>query len=160
MQWDRRLDTRLAAAVMSVPGVKGVEVGLGFHTARLPGSEVHDPVVPGDGPFGTTRPTNRAGGLEGGVTNGRPIVLRAAMKPIPGLRAPLPSVDLAGGRVSAAPRVRGDVCAVPAAAVVAEAMTAWELASAALERYGGETVEACLAALAWWTQRSRKEGSE
>ncbi len=162
-QWDGRLDARLAAAVMSVPGVKGVAFGLGFEAADLPGSLVHDPVVPGGDPtrdpaggpggrpggtvpYGLGRAGNRAGGVEGGLCNGSPLVLVAAMKPIPTLGKPLPSVDLESGEPRPAPRVRGDVCAVPAAAAVAEAMVAWELAVASLERYGGDTLAAVLAA--------------
>jgi len=145
-QWDRRLDARLAGAVMSVPGVKAVSIGAGFEAAALSGRLAHDPVVPGSGPFGTARPSNLAGGLEGGITNGQPVVVRAAMKAIPSLGDPLPSVDLVSGEPCLAPRVRGDVCAVPAAAVVAEAMVAWELAAAVLERYGSDTLEAILEA--------------
>ena len=145
-QWDRRLDARLAGAVMSVPGVKAVSIGVGFEAAALSGRLAHDPVVPGSGPFRTARPSNLAGGLEGGITNGQPVVVRAAMKPIPSLGNPLPSVDLVSGEPCLAPRVRGDVCAVPAAAVVAEAMVAWELAAAVLERYGSDTLEAVLEA--------------
>jgi len=145
-QWDRRLDARLAGAVMSVPGVKAVSIGLGFEAAALHGSLAHDPVLPGLGPLGTARPSNLAGGLEGGITNGQPVVVRAAMKPIPSLGNPLPSIDLVSGAPGLAPRVRGDVCAVPAVAVVAEAMVAWELAAAVLERYGGDTLEAVVGA--------------
>ncbi len=145
-QWDRRLDARLAGAVMSVPGVKAVSIGAGFEAAALSGRLAHDPVVPGLGPLGTARPSNLAGGLEGGITNGQPVVVRAAMKPIPSLGNPLPSIDLVSGEPCLAPRVRGDVCAVPAAAVVAEAMVAWELAVAVLERYGSDTLEAILEA--------------
>lgn len=147
-QWDRRLDSRLAAAVMSVPGVKAVGIGSALEAAALPGSRAHDVILPGCGPFGATRASNRTGGLEGGLSNGQPVVVWAAMKPIPSLRNPLPSVDLATGKVRAAARVRGDVCAVPAAAVVAEAMVAWELAAAVLERFGGDTLEAVLQAAA------------
>jgi len=145
-QWDRRLDARLAGAVMSVPGVKAVSIGLGFEVAALHGSLADDPVLPGLGPLGTARPSNLAGGLEGGITNGQSLVVRAAMKPIPSLGNPLPSIDLVSGTPCLAPRVRGDVCAVPAAAVVAEAMVAWELAAAVLERYGGDTLEAVVGA--------------
>ncbi len=139
-QWDRRLDARLAAAVMSVPGVRAVAIGAGLQAAGLPGSVAHDPIIPGAGPFGAGRPANRAGGLEGGMTNGQPVVVAAAMKPIPSLGSPLPSIDLTSGKIHPAPRVRGDTCAVPAAAVTAEAMVAWELAGAALERFGGDTL--------------------
>lgn len=135
-QADRRLDGRLAGAVMSIPAIKGVEVGLGFAAASLPGSRVHDPILPG-----LARPTNHAGGLEGGVTNGQPLLVRAAMKPIPTLPGGLPSVDLVSGEVTRAPAQRADVCAVPAAAVVAEAAVAWELARALLERYGGDRLQ-------------------
>lgn len=145
-QWDRRLDARLAAAVMSVPGVRAVVLGSGLALASLPGSAAHDGVIPGDGPFGTARAANLAGGIEGGITNGQPIFVCGAMKPIPSLRGSLPSVDLATGSVAPAPRVRGDVCAVPAAAVVAEAMLAWELAAAAMDRFGGDTLAALQAA--------------
>lgn len=133
VQADRRLDGRLARALMSVPAVKGVEVGLGFAAALRPGSEAHDPILPG-----LDRSGNRAGGLEGGVTNGQPVVLRAAMKPLPTLARGLPSVDLETGEPLPAPAQRSDVCAVPAAAVVGEAVVAWELARALLERYGGD----------------------
>ncbi len=171
-QWDRRLDARLASAVMSIPGVKGVEIGLGFESADLRGSQVHDLIVPADvrlgssvatrpgtsaGPrpsafvppasiLGASRPTNHAGGVEGGLSNGQPVVVRAAMKPIPTLAHPLSSVDLVRRQPSPAPRVRGDVTAVPSASVVAEAMLAWVLAEAALERYGADTLEGVLAA--------------
>lgn len=132
-QGDRRLDGRLAAAVMSIPAVKAVEVGLGFAAAFRPGSRVHDPILPG-----LVRPSNRAGGLEGGVTTGQPLLVHAAMKPIPTLPDGLPSVDLVTGEPVRAPAQRADLCAVPAAAVVAEAAVAWELARALLERFGGD----------------------
>ena len=135
VQWDRRLDGRLAQALMAIPAIKGVEVGLGFEAARRPGSEVHDPFVPGFG-----RPTNHAGGIEGGISNGQAIVLRAAMKPIPTLIHPLPSVHLDTGEAVAAHFERSDVCAVPAAGVVAEAMVRWVLADALLEKLGGDSL--------------------
>ncbi len=135
VQWDRRLDGRLAQALMAIPAIKGVEVGLGFEAARRPGSEVHDPFVPGFG-----RPSNHAGGIEGGISNGQPIVLRAAMKPIPTLIHPLPSVYLDTGEAVAAHFERSDVCAVPAAGVVAEAMVRWVLAEALLEKLGGDSL--------------------
>lgn len=139
VQWDRRLDGRLAGAVMSIQAIKGVEIGLGFAAAVLPGSRVHDAILPGD--RGLTRPTNHAGGLEAGMTNGQPLVIRAAMKPIATLMQPLPSVDLTTGFAVPAAVERSDVCAVPAAAVVAEAVVAFELALAFLERYGGDTMD-------------------
>ena len=141
--WDEKLDGRLAGAVMSVQAVKGVEIGLGFEGARRPGSEVHDPIVRSDdrsrsGGFGRT--SNRAGGLEGGVTNGEPLLVRGAMKPIATLRKRLPSVDLRDGSTGDAAVERSDVCAVPAAAVVAEAMVALVLADAFLVKFGGDSV--------------------
>ncbi len=141
-QWDRRLDARLAHAVMSIPAIKGVEIGPAFENAALPGTAVHDALYPG--PYGPVRHTNRAGGLEGGITNGEPLLLRAAMKPIPTTLAPLPTVDLATGEAVTTQYQRSDVCAVPAAAVVAEAMVAWVLADAFLERYGGDDLSTIL----------------
>lgn len=143
VSWDAKLDGRLAGAVMSIQAVKGVEIGLGFEGARRPGSEVHDPIVhaaekPRTGGLG--RSSNRAGGLEGGVTTGEPLAVRGAMKPISTLRKPLPSVDLRDGAVGDAAVERSDVCAVPAAAVVGEAMVALVLADAFLEKFGGDSV--------------------
>lgn len=141
--WDRRLDARLAAALMSIPAIKGVEIGLGFAAADRPGSQVHDPIVV-DAEHrraaGFGRASNRAGGLEGGVTTGQPLVVRAAMKPIATLMTPLPTVDLRTGEVAYAVRERSDVCAVPAAGVVGEAMVAWVLAEAVLDKFGGDSV--------------------
>lgn len=141
--WDRKLDGRIAKAVMSIPAIKGVEVGPAFDNAALFGSEVHDEILPGDGDY--VRPTNRAGGLEGGVTNGKPIVIRAAMKPISTLRQPLKSVDLSTGKEVDSRYERSDVCAVPAAAVIGEAMLALVLADALLEKFGGDSMEELLA---------------
>lgn len=138
--WDRRLDGRLAGAMMSLQGIKGVELGDGFEAAVKPGSLVHD-VIKGGGDKGFVRPTNRAGGLEGGMTNGEPIIIRAAMKPIPTMARPLESIDLATGEYSEAAVERSDVCAVPAAAVVAESLAAWELAVAFREKFAGDTIE-------------------
>jgi len=135
--WERRLDARLAMAVMSIPAIKGVEIGQAFENARKPGTEVHDEIVH-DGAGWVTRRTNRAGGFEGGMTNGMPVVVRAAMKPIPTTVTPLRSVDLATGQSTATQYQRSDVCAVPAAAVVGEAMVAWTLADALLEKFGGD----------------------
>lgn len=141
--WDRKLDGRLAQMLMSIQAIKGVEIGLGFEGARRPGSRVHDPIVPEPaaarkGGFGRT--TNGAGGLEGGITTGEPLVLRAAMKPIATLRKRLPSVDLRDGAVGDAAVERSDVCAVPAAAVIGEAMVCLALADAALEKFGGDSM--------------------
>lgn len=141
-QWDLRLDGRLAGALLSIPAVKGVEVGPAFEVARSVGSSVQDEI---QGPSGQ-RPTNYAGGLEGGMTDGQPLVLRCAMKPLSSVRAPLRSVDLASGEAGAPPYVRSDVCAVPAAAVVGEAMVAMVLAEAVLSRFGGDRLDHILAA--------------
>ncbi|MDG2241018.1 MAG: chorismate synthase [Longimicrobiales bacterium] len=143
VSWDTKLDGRLAGAVMSVQAVKGIEIGLGFTGARRPGSEVHDAIVRNDdkpraGRIG--RASNRAGGLEGGVSTGEPILVRGAMKPISTLRKPLPSVDLRDGSVGDAAVERSDVCAVPAAGVVAESMVALVLADAFLDKFGGDSV--------------------
>lgn len=139
VQWDRRLDGRLAGALMSIQAIKGVEVGLGFRGAAQPGSAVQDEIFPGP-EGGVYRKTNRAGGIEGGVTNGEPVVIRAAMKPIPTLRRALQSVDLGTGAPSAAAFERSDICAVPAACVIGEAVTAFELARACLEKFGGDSL--------------------
>jgi chorismate synthase len=143
VSWDRKLDGRLAGAVMSIHAVKGVEIGIGFEGAVRPGSEVHDPIVkaadkPRAGFIG--RASNRAGGLEGGVTTGEPLFVRGAMKPISTLRKPLASVDLRDGSPGDAAVERSDVCAVPAAGVVGEAMVALVLADAFLEKFGGDSV--------------------
>jgi chorismate synthase len=143
VSWDTKLDGRLAGAVMSVHAVKGVEIGIGFEGARRPGSEVHDAIVRAEDRIragGLGRASNRAGGLEGGVTTGEPLVVRGAMKPISTLRKPLPSVDLRDGSVGDAAVERSDVCAVPAAAVVAESMVALVIADAVLEKVGGDSM--------------------
>ena len=143
VSWDTKLDGRLAGAVMSIQAVKGVEVGLGFTGARRPGSNVHDPIVRAEEKFragGMGRASNRAGGLEGGVTTGEPLAVRGAMKPISSLMKPLPSVDLRDGSGGDAATERSDVCAVPAAGVVGEAMVALVLADAFLEKFGGDSI--------------------
>ena len=145
-QWDRRLDGRIAAAVMAVQAIKGVEFGLGFESARRPGSQVHDAILHDptlvDGRHrGYWRPTNHAGGLEAGMTNSEPLVVRAAMKPIPTLRCGLPSVSMATGESVCAAYERSDVCAVPAAAIVLEAVVAFTVAEALCEFTGGDTIE-------------------
>ncbi|MEZ5990087.1 MAG: chorismate synthase [Planctomycetota bacterium] len=140
-QWDQRLDGRLARALVSIQAIKAFAIGLGDEVADRPGSAVHDPILPGDG-GPPRRGRNHAGGLEGGITNGEPLVLRATMKPISTLRQGLPSVDLGTGAPVTAAYERSDVCAVPAASVVAEAMTALVLADAALELLGGATLAA------------------
>jgi chorismate synthase len=141
VQWDRKLDGRLAQALMSIQAMKGVEIGLGFETARLSGSQVHDPFGLGD-PLGRT--SNNAGGLEGGVTNGEPLVCRVAMKPISTLMTALPSVNVNTGKEAAAHVERSDYCAVPAAGVVGEAMVALVMADALLEKFGGDSLEELL----------------
>ena len=140
VHWDRKLDTVLAAGLMSIQGIKGVEIGDGFESAGRPGSAAHDEIFPGDTSF--ERETNRAGGIEGGISNGSVIRVRAAMKPISTLMRPLATVDVTTGEVSVAFRERSDVCAVPAAGVVAEQMVALGLAREMQRVYGGDSVEA------------------
>ncbi|HFB38853.1 MAG TPA: chorismate synthase [Oceanithermus sp.] len=152
VHYDRKLDGRLAQAVMSVPAIKGVEIGLGFEAARRPGSEVHDPILWERG-RGFYRETNRAGGLEGGITNGEELVLRAAMKPIATLMRPLPTVDVVTKEPADAARERSDVTAVPAASVVVEAMVLVTLAQAYLEKFGGDTLEELKARVARYRER-------
>ena len=148
--WDRKLDGRLAGMMMSIPAVKGVEIGMGFEAARRPGSEVHDPIEGGpaegrrgggkDTRGGFRRPTNNAGGLEGGITTGEPVVVTVAMKPISTLMSPLPTVDLASGQPAKAVSERSDVTAVPAMGVIAEALMALVLADSMLEKFGGDSL--------------------
>jgi chorismate synthase len=147
---EERLDARLAAALMGIQAVKGVEVGDGFDLARRRGSEAHDEIEPG-----LTRRTNRAGGLEAGTTNGEPVVVRAAMKPLPTLMRPLASVDLSTGEAAQALVERSDVAAVEALAVVAEAAVAWELARAVREKFGGDSLADVLAAHRGYLERIR-----
>lgn len=143
---ETRLDARLAAALMGIQAIKGVEVGDGFTTARRRGSQAHDEMVPG--PDGVLRSTNRAGGLEGGMTNGEDLRVRAAMKPISTVPRALSTVDMSTGEQASAIHQRSDVCAVPAAGVVAEAMVALVLAQAALEKFGGDSAGETAANLA------------
>jgi chorismate synthase len=153
VQWDRKLDGRIAQAVMSIQAIKGVETGLGFEMAKNFGSDVMDEIIYSKQRpkrndqksstaytgTGFSRKTNNAGGIEGGISNGMPLIIRAAMKPIPTLRKPLMSVDIHSKKPFAAAYERSDVCAVPAAAVVAEAMTALVVADAFLEKFGGDS---------------------
>lgn len=147
VQWDRKLDARLAMALMSIQAIKGVEVGIGFDAARNPGSRVHDEIcyaadhAASGGFSGFYRTTNNAGGIEGGMSNGEEIVLRAAMKPIPTLYKPLKSVDILTREPFEAAVERSDTCAVPAAAVVAEAAVACEIANAFSEKFGGDSMD-------------------
>jgi len=151
VQWDRKLDGRLAQAMMSIPAIKAVGIGLGPEVARRPGSAVHDEILGragGDpGALAIRRPTNRAGGLEGGVTNGEEVRVTGYMKPISTLMKPLRSVDLTTFEEAPAAIERSDVCAVPAAAVVGEAMVALVLADAVLERFGGDSMPQLLASV-------------
>ena len=140
VQWDRKLDGRVARALCSIHAIKGAEMGMGFEAARRPGSQVHDEIL-FDSDSGFHRRTNSAGGLEGGVTNGQPVVVRAAMKPISTLRKPLRSVDMATKETVEAVVERSDVCAVPAAGVVGEAMMALGLVEAFLEKFAGDSVD-------------------
>jgi chorismate synthase len=135
---DNRLDSQLAAAVMGIQAIKGVEIGDGFETARRRGSVAHDEIYPG--PDGVVRSTNRAGGLEGGMTNGQPLRVRAAMKPISTVPRALATVDMTTGEEAVAIHQRSDVCAVPAAGVVVETMVALVLARAALQKFGGDSL--------------------
>jgi chorismate synthase len=148
---EERLDARLAAALMGIQAVKGVEVGVGFELAELRGSEAHDEIVRDE--RGLHRETNRAGGIEAGVSNGEEVVVRAAMKPLPTLMRPLASVDLQTGEPADALVERSDVSAVEALAVVAEAAVAWELARAAREKFGGDSLGDFVAAYEAYAER-------
>ena len=151
-QWDRRLDGKLAGALMSIQAIKGVEIGAGFGCAHVTGSEIHYEIFMGaDGlPY---RRTNRAGGLEGGMTNGETLVVRAAMKPIPTLMTPLQTVDLATGAAVSASKERSDACAVPAASVVGEAMVAFVLADAICTQFHAGSMTDLTASLAAYRER-------
>lgn len=140
VHWDRRLDARLAGALMGVQAMKGVEVGDGFTTAHRWGSQAHDEIDRGSGPVGVTRRSNRAGGLEGGITNGEPLRVRVAMKPISTVPKALSTVDVRTGEPAVAIHQRSDVCAVPRAGVVLESVVALILADAALEKFGGDSL--------------------
>jgi chorismate synthase len=160
VQWDRKLDGRVAQAMMSIPAIKAVGIGLGPEVSRRRGSIVHDEIVPRrharDDELPIARPTNRAGGLEGGVTNGEEVRVTAYMKPISTLMKPLRSVDLTTLDEEPAAIERSDVCAVPAAAVVGEAVMCWVLAEAVLERFGGDTMQQVLEHFAATTRRQRE----
>jgi chorismate synthase len=160
VQWDRKLDGRLGQALMSIPAIKAVGIGRGPVAASLPGSRIHDEILPpagaGTATVGVTRPTNNAGGLEGGVTNGEDLRITGYMKPIATLMKPLRSIDLTTLEESPAAIERSDVCAVPAAAVVAEAMVAFVLADAAIEKFGGDSMTELVAN--WQAFRQRTAG--
>ena len=158
VQWDRKLDGRLAQAIMSIPAIKGVGIGRGPNVATLPGSRIHDEILPfsgsaRSGDLPVMRPTNNAGGLEGGITNGEDLRVTGYMKPIATLMKPLRSVDINTLQLSPAAIERSDVCAVPAAAVVGEAVVAIVLADAALEKFGGDSLEELLDN--WRSSRAR-----
>lgn len=140
VHWDKRIDGRIAMALMSINAIKGVEIGMGFEAAATPGSQVHDEFATGTAAKGAQRLSNRAGGTEGGITNGEPFVVRAAMKPIATLMRQLGSVNLETGQAAPAFAERSDVCAVPAAAVIGEAMVAIVMGQAFLEKFGGDSV--------------------
>jgi chorismate synthase len=149
VSWDRRLDGKIAQAIMSINAVKGVEIGTGFALAELKGSQAHDVIEPGTRSKAKGLPwqhaTNRAGGIEGGMSNGEDIIVRAAVKPIATLASPLPSIDLRSGEKVKAHYERSDICVVPAAGVIAEAMLAIVLADAYLDKFGGDNLKETLA---------------
>ncbi|GAA1230429.1 chorismate synthase [Prauserella halophila] len=164
VHWDRRLDAKLSGALMGVQAMKGVEIGDGFTTAHRWGSQAHDEIDPGDGPTGVTRRSNRAGGLEGGITNGEPLRVRVAMKPISTVPKALSTIDVETGEPAVAIHQRSDVCAVPRAGVVLESVVALVVADAALEKFGGDSLaesrrnaDGYLAGLDEWWQRGGAE---
>jgi chorismate synthase len=161
-QWDKKLDGRLSRALMSVQAIKGVEIGLGFGMSRRPGSEVHDPIhydpKLADTPtLGFTRPTNNAGGLEAGMTNSQPIIIRAAKKPISTLARPLESVNLKTLQPEAAAYERSDICAVAAASCILENVTAFEIARAMVDKFGGDSLEEMQARYKLFYELARKK---
>ncbi|MCA9239754.1 MAG: chorismate synthase [Planctomycetales bacterium] len=161
-QWDRKLDGRIAQAVMAVQAIKGVEIGMGFGAARLPGSQVHDPLhydeSQRDSPnLGFTRPTNNAGGLEGGMTNGQPLVVRAAKKPISTLAKPLASINLETKEPQEASYERSDVCAASAASVNVENVVAFEIAAALVDKFGGDSLAEMRARYDLFLQMAREK---
>jgi len=147
-----RLTSRIGAALFSIPAIKGVEFGLGFEAARRPGSQVHDPIVL-DASMGFTRTSNNAGGLEGGMSTGLPLIATCAMKPIPTLMTPLQTIDLDTLEPAMASKERSDVCAVPACAVVAEAEMAFAMAEAYMEKFGRDNMADIRSAIAAYKQR-------
>ena len=160
-QWDRKLDGLLAQAVMSIQAIKGVEIGLGFEAARRPGSRVHDqiaydPAVQSNPSLGYLRPTNNAGGLEAGMTNGQPILIRAAMKPISTLRKPLDSINLETKEPESAAYERSDVCALAACSVIVENVVAFTVAQAFVEKFGGDSLAEMKASYAGFLELARQ----
>jgi chorismate synthase len=161
-QWDRKLDGKLAQAVMAVQAIKGVEIGMGFEAARLPGSQVHDGIRFESGQqdsanLGYTRTTNNAGGLEAGMTNGQPLVIRAAKKPISTLMKPLESIDMETKEPSKASYERSDVCALSAASIIIENVVAFEIAAAMIDKFGGDSIQEMLARWELFHQMARKK---
>lgn len=154
MHWERKLDSRVAAMVMSIPAIKGVEVGTGFENAMKPGSQVHDPIY-WEEQRGYYRQTNRAGGLEAGMTNGEELVVRAALKPIATLMKPLPTVDVTNHQAADAARERSDTTAVPAASVILEALVGIVVAQAYLEKFGGDTLDEVVERVERYKERVR-----
>lgn len=160
-QWDRKLDGKLAQAVMAVQAIKGVEIGMGFEAARRPGSQVHDPIHydPSQAEtanLGYVRPTNNAGGLEGGMTNGQSLILRAAKKPISTLRKPLDSIRMEDKQSHRASYERSDVCAISAAAIIVEHVVAFEIAAAVVDKFGGDSLVEMKARYELFQQMARK----
>ena len=161
-QWDRKLDGRLAQAVMAVQAIKGVEIGLGFRAATMLGSQVHDPIQfdptqKAEPNLGYARPTNHAGGLEAGMTNGQPLVIRAAKKPIATLQKPLESIQMDTKEPSKASYERSDVCAISAASIIVENVVAFEIAAALVDKFGGDSIEEMQAHWAMFHQLAAKK---
>jgi len=156
VQWDRRLEAEIGKAFLSLNAIKGVEVGLGFSLAATPGTRAHDAFYPANGDGSrTSYRTNRSGGIDGGMTTGQPIVVRAAMKPLATLMKPLDSVDVRTGEATQAHIERSDVCAVPAAAVIGESLLALVLAGAVLEKFGGDTIDEIQGRVRAWDATAR-----
>jgi chorismate synthase len=161
-QWDRKLDGKLAQAVMAVQAIKGVEIGMGFEAARLPGSQVHDGIrfesdQQDSANLGYARTTNNAGGLEAGMTNGQPLVIRAAKKPISTLMKPLESIDMETKEPSKASYERSDVCALSAASIIIESVVAFEIAAAMVDKFGGDSIQEMLARWELFHQMAREK---
>ncbi len=161
-QWDRKLDGRLSQAVMAVQAIKGVEIGMGFEAARRPGSQVHDgihfdPAQADSNNLGFVRPTNNAGGLEAGMTNGQPLVIRAAKKPISTLQKPLASIEMETKQPHKASYERSDVCALSAAAIIVENVVAFEIAAALVDKFGGDSIAEMTARWDLFQQMARQK---
>lgn len=155
VHWDRRLEGALAENFLSLNAIKGVEVGLGFGAGRTPGSQAHDEIFPGENPGRYRYGTNRSGGIDGGMTTGQPLVVRAAMKPLATLMSPLKSVRLSTHESETAHVERSDVCAVPSAAVIGESLMAFTLAAAIMEKFGGDSMAELLPRLESWNASTR-----